>query len=108
MGLPLSIREGGLFLAGTVFEVFEKTDRYKNREGEWVSNKHWTVDIKKKLTLRGKDREVSQLVTFTQEQVKNGIHSSFMKLEGTLVVVPVRAYYEGLVLDGDGVLNLDV
>lgn len=99
MGLPKAVRNGGQFIFGTVFEVFEKNEGYKNKEGEWVRSKHWVIDLRKRIDLRGKEREVSQFVTFTQDQIKLNIHEKYKALEGTFVGVAVRTYYERSILD---------
>jgi len=100
MGLPVALRQGGQFLFGTIYEVFEKTEGYKNKQDEWVRSKHWVIELRKQIVLRGREREVSQFVTLTQDQVKLKLQEKYQALEGTFVGLPVRNYYDRLLLDG--------
>jgi small nuclear ribonucleoprotein (snRNP)-like protein len=108
MGLPAALRAGGQFIFGTVFEVFEKAEGFKDKNtGEWVRSKHWVVELKSQIVLRGRSREVSNLVYLSSDQVKAKVHEKFMSLENTFVCFPVfNGAFQRVMLQGDAVVNL--
>lgn len=107
MGLPKVFREGGAFVTGSLFEVFQKTEGYKDKDGVWQKSEHWVLDIKSTKVIRGKSRDVSQFVYLSADQVKRKVHEKLKELEDTFVCFPVfPSSFQRLILDGDTSLNL--
>lgn len=107
MGLPKTLRDGGAFVTGSLFEVFQKSEGYKDKEGVWQKSEHWVLDIKSSKVVRGKSRDISQFVYLSSDQVKRKVHEKFKELEDTFVCLAVfPSSFQRLMLDGDAPVNL--
>lgn len=107
MSLPAFIRNGGSFVSGTLYEVFQKSEGYKDKDGLWVKDPHWVVDVKCTKVIRGKQREISQFVYLSADQVNRKVHEKLQQLENTLVVFTVfSGSFQRFMLDDDTPVNL--
>lgn len=106
MSLPQVLRNGGHFICGQVFEVFQKSEGYRGHEG-WVRSEHWVVEVRKMQIVRGKERELSEFVYLSNDQVKRKVHEKLKALEGTYACFSVySSSFNRMMMSGDEPVNL--
>lgn len=106
MGLPVVLRNGGHWIGGTVFEVYQKTEGYRGNEG-WVRSEHWVLEVRKIEIVRGKERELPNYIYLSADQVKRKVHEKLKALEGTYAMFAVYSgNYNRMMLVGDDALSL--
>lgn len=86
--LPKSVSDGGLFVVGVLYDVFEKRESpYINKKGEEVPESyHWCLEIRSILVNEhGLDVQSLNYVYLTKQQVKDKVFESLKPLVGTVV-----------------------